>query len=141
MFKRIIWWTTGAVMGAAGSAFAQRKVKRQVKATVERYAPPAIADRARQRVTDTAYGLVDDVRDAFDEGKAAASERQAELRDRLGVGAASNSSRASAAVEGHSSVVAPVIELHPGHPSGAGRPTPPGGSHRSSRLTRLRRRG
>ncbi len=135
-------------MGAAGSAIAQRKVKQQLKTTAQRYAPPALADRARQRVTSAATGLVDDVRDAFDEGRAAANDRQHELRDRLGVG--TNDRAASdrgvpdrvaldRADDGH---VASVTELHPGHPSGAGRPGHPSGPNtKPGRFTRLRRRG
>lgn len=35
MFKRIIWWSTGAVMGASGSWWAKRKVKRAVHNALE----------------------------------------------------------------------------------------------------------
>jgi hypothetical protein len=154
MFKRVMWWATGAVMGAAGSTLAQRKVKRQLKATAERYTPPALADRARQRVSNAATGLVGDVRDAFDEGRAAASDRHVELRERLGIGAKPSTTVTSLDGTAHdrsahdhstsdsaSQRVASVTELHPGHPSGGGRPGQPvGPTSKPNRLGRLRRR-
>ncbi len=128
MFKRVIWWTTGAVMGAAGSALAQRKVKKQLQATAQRYAPPAVADRAKQRVMDTAYSLVDDVRDAIDDGREAASDRHQELRSRLPVGR-SNVERESAG--------GTVTPIRPGHPSGERAPdAQPTRTHRWSRPRR-----
>lgn len=145
MFKRVIWWTTGAVMGAAGSALAQRKVKKQVQATVQRYAPPAVADRAKQRVIDTAHSLVDDVRDAIDEGRDAAVDRQLELRRKLLVGrpaadglGGGHAVREVSGVESNPNR-ATVTPIRPGHPSGE-RPHSPAPT-RSQRWARVRRRG
>ncbi len=79
MFKRVIWWATGATMGAAGSAWAQRKVKRKVQRTVARYTPPAVRDRVTARARD----LADELRSAVDEGRTAQDERAEELRSRF----------------------------------------------------------
>ncbi len=123
MFKRVLWWMTGAVMGVAGSTIAQRKVKRQLRATAERFTPPAVADRARKRLRRSALNLVDDVRDAIDDGRDAAADRQAELRDRIGgsVKQLRGTTDSSVIVQDHR---ASVTELHPGHPSGSRQSNP-----------------
>jgi hypothetical protein len=81
VFKRVIWWGTGAAMGAVGSAYAQHKVKKTVRAKVARYTPPAVADR----VLDRAKMLGSDLRSVVDEGKAAQADRESELRSRFRV--------------------------------------------------------
>lgn len=77
MIKRLVWWTSGALMGASGSMWLQRKVRRTVQ---ERIAPSAIA----QGITGRARELGGGVRSAVDEGRAAMRTREAELRDELG---------------------------------------------------------
>jgi hypothetical protein len=129
-------------MGAAGSAFAQRKLRRQVRATVERYAPPAIADRARRRIKYGALNVADNVRDAIDEGRGAASARQLELHQKIAGTMPAPSGLAVSSLEIADGHRASVIELHPGHPSGSRTgqsPKQPTNSARA-RLARLRRR-
>ncbi len=76
VFKRLIWWASGAVMGAGGSIWAQRKVKKVVRAQVERVQetlhPANIAAATKGRVLS-----------AVREGKSAAVVREHELRERL----------------------------------------------------------
>jgi hypothetical protein len=76
VFKRLIWWASGAVMGAGGSIWAQRKVKKVVRAQVERVQetlhPAHIAAAAKGRVVH-----------AIDEGRGAAMRRERELHGRL----------------------------------------------------------
>jgi hypothetical protein len=68
MLKRVTWFVSGAVAGAAGAGVAKRKVK----AKAAELAPVTIARKAGQRV-----------RDAVDEGRRAARVKEAELRARL----------------------------------------------------------
>jgi hypothetical protein len=82
MFTRIIWWAAGATMGAVGSAWAQRKVKRKVVETVQHFAPPAVAERVKHNAKQHTLTVVDGVRNAVDTGRQAAVDREAELRDR-----------------------------------------------------------
>jgi hypothetical protein len=86
MFKRVIWWATGATMGAVGSQWAQRKVKRKVAQTVQRYTPPAVADRVVAGTKARTLTVVDGVRGAIDTGKHEAQAREDELRDRYATG-------------------------------------------------------
>jgi hypothetical protein len=76
VFKRLMWWATGAAMGAGGSLWARRKVKRVVQAQVERVAdtlkPANVASAAKGRVLH-----------AVDQGRHAATAREVQLRDRL----------------------------------------------------------
>lgn len=74
--KRFVWWASGAVMGAGGSVWAQRKVKRVVRIQVDRVQktlkPVNVAAAAKGRVLSA-------VRD----GKSAAADREIALRSRL----------------------------------------------------------
>ena len=76
VLKRLIWWASGAVMGAGGSVWAQRKVKRVVRSQVERVrqnlSPANVAAAAKGRVLS-----------AVQDGKSAAADREEALRDRL----------------------------------------------------------
>ncbi|MBO0692913.1 MAG: hypothetical protein J2P58_08455 [Acidimicrobiaceae bacterium] len=74
MFKRLRWTVFGALVGAAGSMWARRRVRR----TVERYLPEEVSTRARQRLSSAG----DDLRAAIEEGRAAMKEHEAELRSR-----------------------------------------------------------
>ena len=75
MFKRIFWMSTGVAVGA-GSAF---WAKRKVEATVERYLPEQVADRAAASAKD----LGRTVRAAAAEGREAMRATEAELRSRV----------------------------------------------------------
>lgn len=72
MIKRIVWMGFGAVIGASGSVWANRRVRR----FVDRYAPEHVRHRIQNRVR-TASGHV---RAAVDEGRSAMREREAQLR-------------------------------------------------------------
>jgi hypothetical protein len=67
MFKRSRWLVTGVAVGAGASLWAERKAR----ALAARYSP---ADRAR--------GLPGDVVAAWQEGRQAMREREAELKAR-----------------------------------------------------------
>ncbi len=75
MFKRIIWMGTGMAVGA-GSAF---WAKHKVEATVERYLPEQVADRAATQAREVGRT----VRAAAAEGRAAMRERELELREQV----------------------------------------------------------
>lgn len=75
MFKRIIWMGTGMAVGA-GSAF---WAKRKVEATVERYLPDQVAERAATQARD----LGQTMREAAVEGRAAMRQREVELRSEV----------------------------------------------------------
>ena len=83
MFKRVIWWAGGAVMGAGGSAWVQRKVKRTVRAKRAKYAPSAVAVRVGDRLTGSVRGVGETVRDVIGEGRTGMREREAELHAEL----------------------------------------------------------
>ena len=75
MIKRVIWLGFGAVIGASGSYWANRRV-RQI---VDRYAPEEVRHRVQDRVR-TASGHV---RTAVSDGRAAMREREAQLKGRV----------------------------------------------------------
>jgi hypothetical protein len=87
MLKRVIWWTVGATMGAVGSKWAERKVKRKVTSTIAKYSPPAVAERVKDTAIQRGVNVVDGVRTAIDTGRQAADERQSELRAKYGIDA------------------------------------------------------
>jgi hypothetical protein len=93
VFKRLIWWASGAVMGAGGSLWAQRKVKKVVKAQVERVQetlnPANIAAATKGRVVH-----------AIDEGRGAALRRERELQGRIADARTARSERRGAARAG-----------------------------------------
>lgn len=72
MFKRIIWMGTGMAVGAGGAFWAKHKVE----ATVERYMPDHVANRAASQARD----LGRTVRAAASEGREAMRQREQELR-------------------------------------------------------------
>lgn len=72
MFKRVRWTLFGALLGAGGSMWARRRVRRKL----ERYLPAQLGTEARQRLSIAG----EDLRAALDEGRAAMAEREAELR-------------------------------------------------------------
>ncbi len=75
MFKRIIWMGTGMVVGAGGAFWAKHKVE----ATVEKYLPEQVADRAATQARD----LGRTVRAAATEGRQAMRQREQELRSQV----------------------------------------------------------
>lgn len=75
MFKRIIWVGTGMAMGAGGAFWAKRKVE----ATVERYLPEQVADRAAA----SARTLGATMKAAAMEGRDAMRSTETELRARV----------------------------------------------------------
>ncbi len=83
VFKRVIWWASGAVMGAGGSAWVQRKVKRTVQSKRAKYAPSAVAVRVGDRLTGSVRGVGETVRDVIDEGRTGMRQREAELHAEL----------------------------------------------------------
>ncbi len=80
MFKRIIWWATGAVAGTVGSRWLERKAKRAVADKIAAVAPSAVVKRVKGAATARNNATRARIRSAIDEGRAAASEREAELR-------------------------------------------------------------
>lgn len=75
MFKRIIWMGTGMAVGAGGAFWAKHKVE----ATVEKYLPEHVADRAATQAKD----LGRTVRAAATEGREAMRQREQELRSQV----------------------------------------------------------
>jgi len=65
MFKRVIWFGIGSAAGAAGTIWAEQKIRSQI----ERAKPAQLAGTARRAV-----------RAAIDEGRTVASTREGELR-------------------------------------------------------------
>lgn len=74
MIKRFVWMSLGAVVGASGSYWANRRVRR----VIDRYAPVEV----RERVQHSARRAGGHVRSAIDEGRAAMREREAQLKGR-----------------------------------------------------------
>jgi hypothetical protein len=95
VFKRVTWWIVGATMGAAGSKWAERKVKRKVSQTVARYTPPAVADRVKTNTKQRTLTVVGGVKNAVETGRDAAGEREDELRARYATGPRRTSAKAN----------------------------------------------
>jgi hypothetical protein len=74
VFKRVTWLTVGFGLGVGTTVAAAREVRRRV----DRYQPNALVDRA----SDGLVRLRDQVADAVDTGRAAARQRELELRAR-----------------------------------------------------------
>lgn len=83
VFKRVIWWSAGAVMGAGGSSWLQRKFRRTVQAKVAKLAPSAVAGRVSDRVRGIGTDVRGTVRSAVDEGRTAMRDRERELHAEL----------------------------------------------------------
>jgi hypothetical protein len=66
-------------MGVGVGAWAQRRLKLWVKS----YTPPEVAARAAKRSTQMAGRKASEVRAAFDEGREAMRQREAQLREQL----------------------------------------------------------
>ncbi len=70
--RRVTWFVSGAVAGAAGVGYAKRKVR----ATAAHFAPSNVA----ASVVGRAKGRIGDLADAVREGRDAAREKEADLR-------------------------------------------------------------
>ncbi len=75
LFRRLVWFTSGATAGLGGAMWVRRRVRR----TVRRYAP----EQLRADATASVRQLGSGVRDAVAEGRRAMREREAELRAEL----------------------------------------------------------
>ncbi len=83
MFKRVIWWATGAVAGTVGSRWLERKAKKVVAEKVGAVAPGAVARRVRGAAHARNAATREKIRSAIAEGRSAANTREAELREGL----------------------------------------------------------
>lgn len=81
MFKRVIWWATGAVAGTVGSRWLERKAKRVVTTKVAALAPSAVVQRVRGIASSRNDATRARIRSAINEGRTAASDRESELRN------------------------------------------------------------
>ena len=78
MFKRATWLGVGFTIGVGTTVVAARKARQQL----DRYKPHAVVDRVSINISDRASNLLDHVSAALDDGRAAAREREEELRTR-----------------------------------------------------------
>src|SRR5882724_1858650 len=76
MFKRATWLGVGFTLGVGTTVVAARKARQQF----DRYKPPALVDRVTTTITDKTTALKDQVVIALHDGRAAAKEREVELR-------------------------------------------------------------
>lgn len=74
MFRRLFWLIVGMGIGAGGSVWANRRVRR----VLDRYAPEEVRSRLESRIRSVG----DEVRSAVAEGRDAMREREAELGSR-----------------------------------------------------------
>jgi hypothetical protein len=83
MFKRVIWWATGAVAGTFGSRWLERKAKRVVAEKVASAAPGMVARKIGSVVRSKNDATRSRIRSSINEGKTAARERENQLRGKL----------------------------------------------------------
>jgi hypothetical protein len=76
MFKRATWLGVGFTLGVGTTVVAARKARQQL----DRYKPNAVVDRVTTTITDRASTFRDQVAEALADGKAAAKEREEQLR-------------------------------------------------------------
>ena len=81
MFKRVTWLGVGFTLGVGTTAYAARKARQRL----ESYKPPAVLDRVTTTITTRSVTFKDQVTEALTEGRAAARQREAELRDQKGL--------------------------------------------------------
>jgi hypothetical protein len=79
MFKRTVWFTTGATAGFGGAMWIRRKVLRAVR----RYTP----EHVQSEVSTSVRRVGTDLRDAVSEARVTMRDREAELRAELRPGA------------------------------------------------------
>ncbi len=78
MMKRVTWFASGMVAGAAGSVYAGRKLKRKVETLKPVNVAKSTVEVVRERTNDLA--------EAIREGRHAMREKETELRLRRDVG-------------------------------------------------------
>jgi len=76
MFKRATWLGVGFTLGVGTTVVAARKARQQL----DRYKAPALVDRVTTTITTRTTTFKDQVVVALSEGRAAAKEREDELR-------------------------------------------------------------
>jgi len=76
MFKRATWLGVGFTLGVGTTVVAARKARQQL----DRYKPPAMLDRVTTTVTTRSATFKDQVVVALKDGRAAARQREDELR-------------------------------------------------------------
>src|SRR2546421_287467 len=76
MFKRATWLGVGFTLGVGTTVVAARKARQQL----DRYKPPALVDRVTTTITTKTTTLKDQVVIALNDGKAAARQREQDLR-------------------------------------------------------------
>lgn len=108
MFKRLRWTVFGALIGAGGSVWARRRVRR----AVQRYLPQNLRTDARRRLSIAR----DDWRAAIDEGRAAMEEREAELRTHFADRLIAEPPRRGRIIEAGSPPATPLPGLPPATP-------------------------
>jgi hypothetical protein len=81
MFKRVTWLGVGFTLGVGTTAYAAVKARQRL----DRYKPPAMLDRVTTTITTRSVTIKDQVVDALSEGRAAAKDREAELRQAKGL--------------------------------------------------------
>ena len=81
MFKRATWLGVGFTLGVGTTVVAARKARRQL----DRYKAPAIVDRVTTTISTKSVTIKDQVVEAVSVGRAAAKDREAELREEKGL--------------------------------------------------------
>ena len=81
MFKRATWLGVGFTLGVGTTVVAARKARQQL----DRYKPPAMLDRVTTTISTKSVTIKDQVVEAVSVGRAAAKDREAELREEKGL--------------------------------------------------------
>ena len=81
MFKRATWLGVGFTLGVGTTVVAARKARQQL----DRYKAPAIVDRVTTTISTRSVTIKDQVVEAVSVGRAAAKDREAELREEKGL--------------------------------------------------------
>jgi hypothetical protein len=81
VFKRATWLGVGFTLGVGTTVVAARKARQHL----DRYKPPAVLDRVTTTVSTKTTSFKDQVVVALSEGRAAAREREDELRAERGL--------------------------------------------------------
>lgn len=77
MFKRVTWLGVGFAAGVGATVVTARKAKQQM----DRYKPNAVVERTQDKVVDGLTRMRDQLAAAVDDGRSAAREREAQLRE------------------------------------------------------------
>lgn len=79
--RRLFWMLVGIGLGVAAAL----QISKMLRRTTERYAPAAVAGRARSAAGDLVGALAERARLAIEEGRAEMRARERELRAELGL--------------------------------------------------------